>query len=193
MVILSGMRALTLMICLTLAGGAVQAQTVYKVIKPDGSVEFTDTPPPGEAAQPIQVQPLNTAEPPPVLPSAGATPPASEPQGYGSFRITSPGDGDAIRDNAGSVNVAVKLEPPLRSGDRIEILVDGRTVGGGNNTSITLSGVERGSHRVQAVVKNPAGEIVARSNSVSISLQRRSVILQPPPPKAVPFGGGRAG
>jgi Domain of unknown function (DUF4124) len=185
------MRALIVLISLALAGAAAQAQTVYKVIKPDGTVEYTDSPPPGEAATKVEVPPLNIAEPPPALP-AGNPSPTDQAPGYTSLRITSPGDGAAIRDNAGNVNVDLALEPPLRSGDRIEILVDGRVVAGGNKTSITLANVERGSHSVQAVVKSPDGKVVTRSNSVSFDLQRRSAILQPAPPRPTPFGGGRA-
>lgn len=186
------MKQLALIFCLALASGAAQAQTVYKVIQPDGTVLFTDAPPPGEAARQIEVPPLNTTQPL-APPSAGAAAPSSSaPQGYSEFRITGPGNGESIRDNEGNVNINLSMEPALRSGDKIDVLVNGRSVGGGNNTAITLSAMERGTHSVQAVVKNATGQVVARSNSVSFTLQRRSVILQPPPPRPTPFGGGRA-
>lgn len=190
--ILSGMKQLLLTLCLALASSAVPAQAVYKVIQPDGTVEFTDSPPPGEAAKQIEVPPLNTTEP--LAPPASApTASAGAAQGYSEFRITSPGNGESIRDNAGNVNVDLRLKPTLRSGDRIDVLVDGRSVGGGNNTAITLSAVDRGTHSVQALVKNSDGKVLARSNSVTFTLQRRSAILQPARPRARPFGGGRAG
>jgi hypothetical protein len=179
-------------LCLALASSAVQAQTVYRVIQPDGTVEFTDSPPPGEAAKQIEVPPLNTSAPLAPPPAGAPASTANAPQGYSEFRITRPGDGEAIRDNAGNVNIDLSLAPTLRSGDKIEVQLDGRPVGGGNRTAITLSGMERGTHSVQALVKNSTGQVVARSNSVTFTLQRRSAILQPAAPRAVPFGGGRA-
>ena len=185
------MRILLVTLVLALASGAAQAQKVYKIIQPDGSVEFTDEPPPGSNATPITVEPLNTT-PPLATPAQEAQAASPADAGYTKFRITSPDDDAAIRDNAGNVNVDVALEPPLRSGDTIDIMLNGTVVGGGKQTAITLSNVERGSHTVQAVVKNGAGKVVARSNSVSFSLQRRSAILQPsppPPPHPTPRGG----
>lgn len=186
------MKEVALTLCLVLASGAAQAQTVYKVIQPDGTVEFTDSPPPGEAAKQIEIPPLNTTEPlaPPTTRAPSSPDPAT--QGYSKFRITSPGDGESIRDNAGNVTIGLSLEPALRSGDTIDVLVDGRSAGGGNETAIMLSDVDRGTHSVQALVKDATGKIVARSNSVTFTLQRRSAILQPARPPAAPFGGGRA-
>ena len=186
------MKKLTSMICLVLVWGGVQAQAVYKVIQPDGTVEFTDEPKPGEEATQIEVEPLNTTPPLATPGEQAAAAPAQA--GYTSVRITSPDDNAAIRDNAGTVNVDVALDPALRSGDTIDILLDGQVVGGGSKTAITLNNMDRGSHRVQAVVKNGSGEVVARSNTVTFSLQRRSAILQPappktPPPKPTPSGG----
>lgn len=191
------MKQLIVTICLALASGAVQAQAVYKVIQPDGTVEFTDSPPAGEAAKQIEVAPLNTVPSlnttEPLSPAGSASPSeAGVSQGYSEFRITSPGNGEAIRDNAGNVNIDLSLKPSLRSGDKIDVLLNGRSVGGGNRTAITLSDMDRGTHSIQALVKNSDGQVVARSNSVTFTLQRRSAILQPPPPRAVPFGGGRA-
>ncbi|MDX1433895.1 MAG: DUF4124 domain-containing protein [Gammaproteobacteria bacterium] len=183
------MRTLALLIALALASGAAQAEKVYKVIQPDGTVEFTDDPRPGETATEVKVEPLNTT-PPLATPAQEAgleSSTTSSGQTYSEFRITSPDDNAALRVNNGNVDVDLALEPPLRSGDTIDIMLNGTVVGGGKQTAITLSNVDRGSHTVQAVVKNGAGEVVARSNTVSFSLQRRSAILQPsPPPPRVP-------
>jgi hypothetical protein len=190
--ILWGMKQVAVILCLALAGGAVPAEEVYKVIQPDGTVEFTDSPPPGEAAEQVEIPPLNTAEPPASPTSSAPSSTDAASRSYSEFRITSPSDGESIRDNAGNVNIDLSLKPTLRSGDKIDVLLDGRSVGGGNKTAITLSEMNRGTHSVQALVKDSAGKVVARSNSVTFTLQRRSAILQPGPPRAVPFGGGRA-
>ena len=179
------MKQLVLALCLALASGAVQAQKVYKVIQRDGSVEFTDAPPPDQPAQQIEIPPLNTVRPlaPPV--ESATEKQAAAPKRYNEFRITRPGNNEAYRDNAGNVNVDLSLNPSLRAGDKIDLYLDGQIIGGdeATATAITLTDMERGTHSIQALVKNAAGQVVARSNSVTFTLQRRSAILQPSPPK----------
>ena len=173
--ILWGMKSLALMIFLALAFGTVHAQKVFRVVQPDGTVEFTDVPPSNRPAEEIHLRPLNTT--PALAPapdSATQTAGTREKKGYSEFRITRPGDGEGIRNNAGSVNVDLKLQPALRSGDEIHLLLDGQSIGGGKSTAITLTDMERGTHSIQAMVKNSAGQVVARSNSVTFTLQRTS-------------------
>ncbi|GMQ76721.1 MAG: DUF4124 domain-containing protein [Gammaproteobacteria bacterium] len=187
------MKKILLTLCLALASGAVQAQKVFRVVQPDGTVLFTDVPPPDRPATQIEVPPLNTTAP--LAPPAKSVPRsvASEQEGYDEFRISRPGDGETIRDNGGNVNVDLSLKPRLRAGHKIDLLLDGRSIGGGKATAITLTDMDRGAHSLQAVVKDAAGQVVARSKSITFTLQRRSVILQPGPPRAVPFGGGGGG
>jgi hypothetical protein len=177
------MKKLALALCLIAAGAAVHAEKVYKVIQPDGTVLFTDTPPADGSAEEVEVAPLNVT--PPLASPRDAfddTAAAGADKGYSAFRITSPGGNEAIRDNAGNVSVSLSLEPALRSGDKIDLLMDGRSVASGTTTSISLTNVDRGTHSLQGVVKNSAGKVVAKSNTVSFTLQRRSAVLQPAPP-----------
>ena len=182
------MKQILIALILALASGVVQAQKVFRVKQPDGTILFTDVPPTGAPAQQIEVPPLNTTAPlaSPTGGSTQATGGAAE-TGYSTFRITRPGNDESIRDNAGSVNVDLSLEPKLRSGDKIDLFLDGQSIGGGKSTAITLTDMDRGSHSIRAVVKNSAGEVVARSNTVTFTLQRRSAILQPGPPRPAPF------
>ena len=78
----------------------------------------------------------------------------------------------------------------FQAGDKIGLNLDGQAIGGGRSTAITLTEMERGAHSLQALVKNSAGRVIERSNSVTFTIQRRSAILQPASPRAVPFGGG---
>lgn len=185
------MKQFALILCLTLAGGTALAQKVYKVIQPDGTVLFTDSPQPGDGAEEVDVGPINTT---PALASPtdafDDSPAAELEQGYAEVRITSPANDASIRDNAGNVNVDVKIRPALRSGDKVELKLDGQTIGGGKKTKFALTDMERGTHSLQAVVKNSAGNVVARSASIVFTLQRRSAILQPARPRAAPSGGG---
>lgn len=185
------MKQLALILCLVLASGTVLAQKVYKVIQPDGTVMFTDSPQPGDGAEEVDVPPLNTTPPLASPRDAFDDSPAAElEQGYADVRITSPADNASIRDNAGNVNVDVKVSPSLRSGDKVELKLNGQSIAGGKKTSFALTGMDRGTHSLQAVIKDSAGKVVASSQSVTFTLQRRSAILQPAPPRAAPSGGG---
>jgi len=184
--ILCGMKQLVLALCLVLASGAVQAQSVYKVIQRDGSVEFTDAPPPGAPAQPIAVPSLNT-------PGSLLAPPidtanqsaAGAPEGYSEFRITRPENDTSFWNTGGSVNVDLSLEPSLRAGDKIDLFLDGRSIGGGTATAITLTDMNRGSHSIRAAIKNADGQVVARSNTVTFMLQKGSLLS--PQRRPTPF------
>ncbi len=169
------MKHLLLTFSLVLATGTAQAQKVYKVVRPDGTILFTDSPSPGDDAEQVDVAPLNTFQPLASPTDAFDDTPAVElEQSYSEIRITSPGNDESIRDNAGNVNVDLSLKPSLRSGDKIDLMLDGESIGGGKSTAITLSDMGRGTHNIQAVVKNSAGQVIARSNSVTFTLQRRS-------------------
>ena len=189
--ILCWMARLVWFICLALAAGSSQARTVYKVVQPDGTILFTDSPPAGEDAEQVDVGPINTA--PPLASPTDAfddTPAVEQEQGYTEFRIASPADNATIRDNAGNVNVDLKIHPGLRSGHKIELRLDGQSIGGGRQTAITLTEMDRGAHSLQAVVKNSSGQVVARTDAITFTLQRRSAILQPAGPRPAPSAGG---
>ena len=170
------MKHLLLTLSLVLATGTAQAQKIYKVVQPDGTILFTDSPSPGDDAEQVDVGPLNSA--PALASPADAFDDSAAVEaevGYSAFRITSPGNDEAIRGNTGSVNVDLSLEPSLRSGDNIDLLLDGQSIGGGKSTAITLTEMDRGTHSVQALVKNSAGQVVARSNTVTFTVQRTSI------------------
>jgi hypothetical protein len=183
------MQRVILSLCLVLAGAIVQGQGVYKVIQPDGSVEFTDSPPPGESAQPVQVQPLNSM-PSPGSPRDAFDDSSAAKPAYSEVRITSPESGTSFWDTSGNVKVDVSLKPSLQPGDKLEVLLDGQAVGGGRSTAITLTNMNRGTHSVQAVVKNSSGKVLARSNAVSFTLQKGSLLSPQRRPVPTPHGGG---
>ncbi len=173
--ILWDMKHLFLIVFLVLATGIAQAQKVYKVVRPDGTILFTDSPSPGDDAEQVDVRPLNTtpalASPTDAFDDSAAV---EAEVGYSEFRITSPENDTSFWDTAGNVNVDLSLTPTLRAGDKIDLLLDGHSVGGGRSTAITLSEMDRGTHNLQAVVKSSAGKVIARSNTVTFTVQRGS-------------------
>lgn len=174
------MKKPIVILCLAMTASILHAQTVYRVVQPDGTVEFTDSPPPGQPAQAIVVPPLNTARPLGSPRDAYDDSPSSEKKvAYEELRITSPEEGESIWGSVGQVNVDLSLEPKLRAGDKIELKLDGQSIGGGRSTAITLTEVVRGTHTLQAVVKDSSGKVMAQSNSVTFTkhqAQQRRVL-----------------
>ena len=70
------------------------------------------------------------------------------------------------------MRVSLRLSPGLQSGHSIEVMMDGQSIGAGQGTSVTLADVDRGTHTVQAAVKDNEGKEVVRSNSVIFHLKR---------------------
>ena len=161
------------MLCLMLAVSAAEAQKIYKYTLSDGKVVYSDRPPPADQAEEVTLEPLQSFSLPPAQPlPKSTTQKQDQAVDYEEFRVTSPSNDATIRDAGGNVRVRVSLTPGLRSGHSIEVTMDGQSIGSGNSTSITLTEVDRGTHTVQAAVKDDAGKVLARSNSVVFHLKR---------------------
>ncbi len=167
------MRYLVLLVLGLLLTAPGQAK-IYKWKMPDGSVRYSDQPQPG--ATELVLPKIQTYTPAPV-PEAAEKPSstAEEVVEYKSFEVKSPKNGEVIRNNAGSISISLGLEPALLADHSIEILVDGKSVGSGKGTSISLSNVDRGSHSVQASIKNAEGKAIKQTPSVSFHLKRHSI------------------
>lgn len=169
-------RKLAFLLCLMLAVGSAQAQKIYKWTLPDGRVVYSDKPPPADQAEEVTLEPLQTfsAPPPPPLEDTSAK---KEPEstGYEEFKVTSPDNDATIRDNGGNVRISLSLSPGLQSGHSIEVIMDGKAIGSGKSTSVTLTDVDRGTHTVQAAIQDSDGKEITRSNSVIFHLRRGGV------------------
>lgn len=170
-------RKLLFLLCLTLAASAAQAQKIYKWTLSNGDIVYSDKPPPAEQAEEVTLEPLQTIKtaPVPTLPISSAKKDEPKEVGYEEFKVTSPDNDATIRDNGGTVSVSLSLSPGLQSGHTIEVMMDGSPIGRGASTSLTLTDVDRGTHTVQAAVKDADGKVVVRSNSVIFHLKRGGV------------------
>ena len=173
------MRLIVTLLLLIVVAGASAA--VYKWKKPDGSIVYSDQPP-AEGATPTdlpQVQEIKIAVPPPPSSedeSEESATPKKQTVVYTKLEITQPENDSTIRDNAGNVSVNLNLEPRLQEGDITVISLDGKAIGQGRGTSISLSNVDRGTHTLQAMVKNDQGAVLITAPSVTFHLQRISVL-----------------
>lgn len=154
--------------------GTVHAGSIYKYTLSNGDVVYSDKPPPADQGEKITLEPLQsfTLPPAPPLEDSTANNNTPEPVGYETFQVTNPTNDATIRDSGGNVRVSLSLSPGLQGGHSIEVMMDGQSIGSGQGTSVTLTDVDRGTHTVQAAVKDSEGKEVARSNSVIFHLKR---------------------
>lgn len=175
------MKLISLLLVFCLATPASAA--VYKTVRPDGSVVYSDQPPRNEAEPhplpPLQMIPSESLAPAPAPQerndSKTNTPAAAE--AYRSLAILDPQADGTVRDASGQVVVQVALDPPLatEAGDRVIIYLDGEPLAQGTDTAYTLDNVDRGTHTVEASVSSGPGRVLIRSPAVTFHVQRTSV------------------
>ena len=100
---------------------------------------------------------------------------------YASARITAPADGEGLRANSGDFVVQARIEPELRQGHRLRLLLDGNAQGTAQSASaFPLTGIERGEHQLQLQIVDADGSIVFEGEPSTFHLLRHS-ILHPRP------------
>ena len=174
------MRISVIILCFLISSLA-QAQ-VYRSIGKDGTVIFSDQP--SEGAVKIEVKKLETVKSLDTPPSpASSTPsPQAQQSTYTGINITSPADDQAIRQNAGNLNVSVAVAPGLKSGHKLVLYLDGQEYSQSDSTTFSLKNIDRGTHQLRAAVVDASGNELIASDSVSFHMLRYST-LQPKPKK----------
>lgn len=163
------MKLFILILSLVLA--APTSAAVYKTVRPDGSVVYSDQPP-KNAAQPLHLPPLQMI---PAESLAPATPPPeAAAEVYQDLAIVLPENNGTIRDAIGQVPVQVALQPALltKEGDIIVVYLDGQLAAQGSGTAFILNNVERGSHSLEAAVLSEKGQSLIRSSSITFFVHR---------------------
>jgi hypothetical protein len=169
------MRAIVFTLLSVLCTAAFAA-TVYKWVDENGVTHYSDQP--HENAQKVtlaQPQTYKAPKPPPEQPSAPAAPKAPPP--YSSCSIAQPANEDTFP-NATSVDAAVATNPGVRPGDEVVLLLDGSRVanfppGGGG---ATISPIERGTHSLQALIRDGNGQVVCQSTNITFTVLQPSIL-----------------
>lgn len=164
----------------------IQANTkIYKVIKPDGTILYTDKPGPGAV-------PLEMNMPENVTPSLAPAPKQGnsvlrnniKPQNQGNnasieasvsppdIRILSPRNEETIRNNAGEI--LIQGDTNKASVGEYQLHMDGRIMAEKKLPQFTLYNVPRGEHTIQIILVNK-GKQLALSEKVTFYLHRASV------------------
>jgi hypothetical protein len=157
------------------------AETGYRIVHPDGTVEFTDDP--NRGGEKVEIEEVPTFHSVvPTTKSGSATNRSQSSAGkedqaasYQSLTITAPKAEQTIWFDGGPIAVNVNVAPQLAEGDSVVVLLDGKEVTRGQRTSFNLPQVERGSHTIGAKVVNASGTTVLRASPVTFYMQRHTI------------------
>ncbi len=180
---------MTILLLATPAFGAA-----YKWVDENGQVHYSDRPIQGAQEIQLPAAPSVTrprqAAPSPAAESAAAAP--SETEGYQRIRITSPTQQATLWNIEGNLDVTVEVAPRLRPGHRVAVNLDGSLVDlRPSGLSFQVPNVFRGVHTLEAVILDPRGDVLIRSDPVTIMVQQTSILnpQRPTQSRATPQAG----
>jgi hypothetical protein len=152
------------------------AAQIYKYTDANGNTAYSNQPPDGIKAETVELPPLNSIEP--AAPRAGSVqsaPPAEpeQPQAaYSTLELTDLPTDEALRANNGTFTIGVRIEPRLRSGHLMQLLVDGNPYGQPTNIPrFQVINIDRGEHSFAVAVQDAQG-ILQQSPTLTLTVQR---------------------
>lgn len=147
---------------------------VYKVVKKDGTVIYTDSPVEGSEEVTFKGSTQNVAKPLAVVKPA---PPVEEKKKINySVSITSPENEATVRNNSGDITITATKEPK-QSPAQFKLVFDGQDAQLSSNGTFTLTGINRGAHQFQVLLIDNKGKTLASSETRTLYLHRASVFI----------------
>jgi hypothetical protein len=149
------------------------AAQIYKYTDANGNTAYSNQPPDGVRAQPVELPPLNSVEP-----QAAPKPPAqpnTREQANGAYEVlelTGLPTTEALRANNGTFTVNVLIKPRLQGPHLFRLVLDDQPYGQpGNVPILQLVNIDRGLHSL-AVQVIDGDTVVQQSPSVTFTVQR---------------------
>jgi hypothetical protein len=149
------------------------AAQIYKYTDAAGNTAYSNQPPDGVNAQPVQLPPLNSVEP-----QAAPTPTQptnNDAKAHGAYEVlelTGLPTTEAVRANNGTFTVNVMIKPRLQGPHLFRLVLDEQPYGQpGNVPILQLVNVDRGLHSLAVQVID--GEtVIQQSPTVTFTVQR---------------------
>jgi hypothetical protein len=171
----------TVLLVVAVAAGAVVAGPTYRWVDAQGQVHYSDRAEPG--AEEVQLQGIQSYSPPAIdttevgstpAPTSAAADDALVPK---AVTIASPTPDQTLWNTGGRLPVAVKVDPALQAGQRVNVYLDGNRVVDGEpgRLAFELGDVWRGEHSLSATVENTEGNEILRSEAIRFYVQQTSV------------------
>ncbi|GLH17272.1 hypothetical protein BR1R3_00130 [Pseudomonas atacamensis] len=150
------------------------AAQIYKYTDANGNTAYSNQPPDGVQAQPVELPPLNRVEP--QAPSAPQAPTAEQPQpprnAYEILELDGLPTDEALRSNNGTFTVNVLIKPRLQPPHQLRLLLDDQPYGQPSNVPVLqLVNIDRGEHRL-AVQVIDGQSVVQQSPPAVFTVQR---------------------
>ncbi len=176
--------------CLLLFSSLTVHAALYKGIDENGNVSYSDTPfAHAKKINPESLSIIETGnpgttkqEPDAKKPMSPQTP--SSTASYKKLTILSPKNQQTIWNNNNlTINVAVSPALLTKSDDYFQLLMDGKTViKKSTQLKFQLGFVERGTHKLQLMLRNSKNRLIKRSNPVIIYI-KHSIVPKSSPAK----------
>ncbi|GLH42028.1 DUF4124 domain-containing protein [Pseudomonas moraviensis] len=150
------------------------AAQIYKYTDANGNTAYSNQPPDGVQAQPVELPPLNRVEP--QAPSAPQAPTAEQPQpprnAYEILELAGLPTDEALRANNGTFTVNVLIKPRLQPPHQLRLLLDDQPYGQPSNVPVLqLINIDRGEHRL-AVQVIDGQTVIQQSPPAVFTVQR---------------------
>ncbi|MGA5484585.1 MULTISPECIES: DUF4124 domain-containing protein [Pseudomonas] len=150
------------------------AAQIYKYTDANGNTAYSNQPPDGVQAQPVELPPLNRVEP--QAPSAPQSPRPEAPQparnAYEILELAGLPTDEALRANNGTFTVNVLIKPRLQSPHQLRLVLDDEPYGQPSNVPVLqLVNIDRGEHRL-AVQVIDGQSVVQQSPPAVFTVQR---------------------
>lgn len=178
------MNRLMFAICLFCFVKTTIADPIYVTKDASGNPVFSDKG--SETSKQIKVQKTTTYDSSGFLEEYREATSAGEDKPdeleYQTLTVTTPGDEDAIRDNAGNLILSLVIEPGLQPGHTIALVMDGEVHSNVMGTgTLTLENVDRGTHRFHLQVMRTTDKVQLQTGpSTSVSVLRRALPRKAP-------------
>ncbi|KTD00828.1 DUF4124 domain-containing protein [Fluoribacter gormanii] len=166
---------------------ASYAAQIYRWTDSQGNVHFSDTP--HEGAEIVTIPDSQSFSSPAPSNSQTST---QEPEqtdhndtvklkhSYTTIAIAEPANGATVRNNQGFVMVTAQIEPDLHPGDKLQLLYDDVALGEPQtNITFEINGMYRGSHSLAVQVLDAEGNVIDKSEAITIYVFRPRVGMVP--------------
>lgn len=150
------------------------AAQIYKYTDAAGNTAYSNQPPDGVNAQPMELPPLNSVVPqiPAAAPTSQSNASEQPHDAYEVLQLTGLPTAEALRANNGTFTVNVLIKPRLQGAHLLRLVLDEQPYGQpGNVPILQLVNVDRGQHSLAVQVID--GEtVIQQSPTVTFTVQR---------------------
>ncbi|PKF60883.1 hypothetical protein CW745_13495 [Psychromonas sp. psych-6C06] len=154
---------------------------IYHWVDENGKIHFSDTAVPG--TEQIDVKNNNllssgkqASDEPDAIANELSLDDEDTPVVNYQATIISPEDDKPLRSNDGTIDIHVSTEPEKENTHKLQLYLDGKKLGSPQiSPTIRAKNIDRGTHQVQVEMLDKNGKVVAKTQVVTVHLQRATV------------------